>query len=735
MHPLADRRASRTIGAMRNLRLTVAGLMVCVSLTVAVAGQGPGKAVLEPFDYHGVALEDGPLLRQVLEVREFYLRIPDDDLLKGFRKRAGLAAPGNDLGGWYSDDIFHVFGQIVSGLSRMYAATGDEACREKVHHLVSEWGKCIAPDGYFFYSDHTNAPHYVYEKTVCGLVDAARYAGNRQAIGYLGRITDWAVKNLDRTNKYGFNWGGGPTEWYTLSENLYRAYLHTGDEKYRSFAKVWEYTEYWDIYAKKGDIFSRQKTYHAYSHVNCLSGAGAAYEVTGETHYLDTLRNAYDYLQANQTYATGGYGPNEQLAPAGLLLEYLDTQENHFETQCGSWAGFKMCKYLMRFTGDARYGDWIERLIINGLNAATNMGSDGRIMYYSCYGLPGATKHWFPFRWPCCAGSYPQATADYEDLVYFKDADSLYVNLFTPSHVDWKQAGAKIRLEQSTRFPESPRTVLTMGCDRDVEFALKIRVPGWLAGEMQVNVNGETAKPGVGSLHWVELRRTWRDGDRVEIELPMRFEACRHPASSKSAFPAAICYGPVTLAFRSPDGNPVGKIDFTDLGSALTPSPGEPLTFHLAADPSVLVRPFYMFRQDEPYYIYFDPARAWSRTSHEHLQYSGEWTVPGFLHVTRTPGSTVEFAFEGVGFRWVGQKFDDAGKCEVSVDGKAVAQVDQYAPERGAAFSYVVRDLPSGRHAVRLKLLEEKNPASKDRYANIGAFDVLAATAASRPAE
>ena len=92
------------------------------------------------------------------EVRDDYLRIPNDDLLKGFRQRAGLPAPGKDLGGWYSGDVFSVFGQIVSGLSRLYAATGDPACREKADSLIAEWAKCIAPDGYFFYSAKPNSP-------------------------------------------------------------------------------------------------------------------------------------------------------------------------------------------------------------------------------------------------------------------------------------------------------------------------------------------------------------------------------------------------------------------------------------------------------------------------------------------------------------------------------------------------------------------------------------------------
>jgi DUF1680 family protein len=232
-------------------------LMTC--LVGPSAGDGPpeqgaepaGRRLVEPFNYRGVTLTAGPLKSQVDEVRAFYLAIPDDDLLKGFRTRAGLPAPGKEMGGWYSSDTFLVFGQIVSGLARLHAATGDLACRNKANGLIDEWGKCIEPDGYFYASRKPNAPHYVYDKMLWGLIDAYVYCGNKEALGHIDRITDWAVRNLERSRRV----NDTSTEWYTLSENLYRAYLATGRAKYRDFAEVWEYRDYWNTLARKGDIF------------------------------------------------------------------------------------------------------------------------------------------------------------------------------------------------------------------------------------------------------------------------------------------------------------------------------------------------------------------------------------------------------------------------------------------------------------------------------------------------
>ena len=354
-------------------------------------GAPRGERLVEPFDYHGVTLLDGPLRRQVDEIRDFYLRIPNDDLLRPYRARAGRPAPGQDLGGWYCTNGYNAFPQILSGLARMYAGTGDPACKAKAEALLAEWSKCIEPDGFFYISRQSNAYHYIYDKFVGALVDLHHYCGSTPALGCLSRITDWAEKNLNRDNVFAFSWWGNGTEWYTLSENLYRAYLETGEPRYRDFAKVWEYRRYWDLYYEKRDIFGASETrrkgfaYHAYSHVNTLCGLGAGYAVTGDAYYLAALTNAYDYLHEHQCYATGGYGPDESLLRHDDFVRSVERSHHSFETQCGSWAGFKLSKYLLAFSGDARFGDWTERLVVNGIGASLPNTAEGGVFYYSDY--------------------------------------------------------------------------------------------------------------------------------------------------------------------------------------------------------------------------------------------------------------------------------------------------------------------------------------------------------------
>ena len=180
------------------------------------------------------------------------------------------------------------------------------------------------------------------------------------------------------------------------------------------------------------------------------------------------------------------------MAPDGSLGRALETRSDTAEVVCGSWAGFKMSRYLMRFTGEARYGDWIERLFYNGVGAALPLTGRGRNFYYGDYRVGGGMKvyNWDTFT--CCSGTYLQNLADYHNLIYYKDADSLYVNLYVPSEVTWTRRGGTVVLEQQTRYPEAETSVLTVKTARPARFAIKLRVPQWTRG-MRVTINGAAA--------------------------------------------------------------------------------------------------------------------------------------------------------------------------------------------------------------------------------------------------
>ncbi len=331
----------------------------------------------------------------------------------------------------------------------MSKATNDSAMLDKASFLIEEWAKAMDADGYFYYSREPHFPHYIYEKMVCGLVDMYAYGGNKNAISHLERITAWAEKNLDRTRRDVPKAGervfcGDGTEWYTLSENLYRAYQLTGDERYQNFGDVWHYDNYWSMFNAPNP---RPDYRHAYSHCNTLSSAAMTYAVTSNPKYLDTIVKAHDFFQRTQVYATGGFGPGEELMPPdGSLGDSLDTTSASFETGCGSWAIFKLSRYLMSFTGQAKYGDWVEKMFYNGIGGGLPMQPDGHTFYYSDYRVRGGAKVYLEDqKWCCCSGTYPQAIADYYNFIYLHDNDGLYVNLFVPSEVSWKGTGSRRR--------------------------------------------------------------------------------------------------------------------------------------------------------------------------------------------------------------------------------------------------------------------------------------------------
>ncbi|MFO0984447.1 MAG: glycoside hydrolase family 127 protein [Planctomycetota bacterium] len=593
-------------------------------------------------------------------------------------------------------------------------------CHEKLAALIHAWGECVAADGYFYFSEHSNAPHYTYDKMVGGLVDAITYAGSREAAELLARITTWAEANLGRKREYAFNAGSGETEWYTLSENLYRAYLATGDVRYREFAALWEYPAYWNLFRDGKDMFGAGvRAYHAYSHVNTLAGAGAAYLVSGEPRYREILERAHDVLSAHQRFATGGFGPDEQLLPAAELVARMGVTHHSFETQCGTWAVFKLCKYLTTITGHARYGDWVERLCWNALAASPGTDASGCTFYYSDYHRDGASKVLYPEPFSCCTGTRPLALAELVDLIYFRDADAVHVNLFLPATVRLTLGGAPVSIRQVTRFPEEPRTTLEVMCARPVRFSIRVRAPGWLAAAPQATVNDAAVEIARDARGWLVVTREWQPGDRLAVTLPMAMAS--EPFIAGEPLPRALTLGPLVLAVRATDQPPHQAIDLDHPESDLERTE-EPLTFRLRRDPAALVRPFYTVALHEPYFIALDPTSR--RVAHWLLAFAGAWQDAGRFRYGNVVGMSMSYRFTGTRVRWLGWRFDDGGLAEVAIDGQRVAVVDQYGPGRDLEFDWQSAPLASGAHTIKITLLAAKNPASKDHYLNIAGLEV-----------
>ncbi len=521
--------------------------------------------MLRAVDRRAVALRPGPLRDQLKHQHRLFLGIDNDRLLKPFRVLAGQAAPGSDMGGWYdASSDFHVdpadwgsanwhgyipghsFGQYLSGLARIHAATGVAATRVKVQSMVDGYAATISPR---FFDDY-NLPAYTYDKIVIGLVDAYRYAGVAAARGALDRVTDAVLPflpthALTREERRALPYTREAQIWdepYTLPEHLFLASEAGMGERYRALAlRFLQDKALFDPLARGQSPLAGK---HAYSHVNALNSAFEAYRATGAAKYLAAAVNGFGFVEA-QSYASGGWGPNEELVGPDdhdTLYRMLSETHRSFETPCGVFGHYKIAMRLLGLTGDSRYGDGMERLLYNAILGAKPTLADGSTFYYSDYNANGR-KVYRGEAWPCCSGSFIQLAADYGISSYLLADGGVYFNLYVPSTID-PGFGEGVRLTQSGDYPYDPRVTIDVEAARPTAFDLHLRIPAWAGPHTRITVNGkpqDAVRPG----SFAKVTRRWRQGDRVVLELDfgMRLE----PLNEQHADMVALMTGPLVL--------------------------------------------------------------------------------------------------------------------------------------------------------------------------------------------
>src|SRR5579871_1614672 len=544
-------------------------------LVPARAATDPGTVAVHPplscFAYSDVELLDSPLKRQFEENHARFLNLDDDRLLKVYRQVAGLPAPGEDMGGWYDLTGFslegndfhgfiagHSFGQYVSGLARAYAVTGSEETRAKINRLVKGYGETLDAKAKFFVD--YRLPAYTYDKLSCGLIDAHEFAHDPLAMEIHEKLTHAIIaylpeKALSRQEQRSrphkdtsYTWD----ETYTLPENLFLAYQRSGDVFYREMAKKYlEDDTYFNPLSQGNNVLPFE---HAYSHVNAFSSAMQAYITLGSEKHLRAAKNGFEMLQTTQSFATGGWGPNESFGEPGTgqLGNSLGDTHASFEPPCGAYGHFKITRYLLRATKDSKYGDSMERMLYNTILGAWPIQADGTSFYYSDYATTGK-KVWYGQKWPCCSGTFPQLAGDYHISTYLRSADGVYVNLFVPSKLHWSDSGGRYALTQETRYPIENTVQIQVAASQPVDYTMYVRIPAWATPNPILSVNGKRVTDSVQPGTFAAIRRTWRDGDRLELELPMPLRL--EPVDVEHADQVALLRGPLVL-FAVTDSQP-----------------------------------------------------------------------------------------------------------------------------------------------------------------------------------
>lgn len=526
---------------------------------------------LSGFEYRDVELLESSFLRQRSDTVELYLRHPHmDDILHEDRVKAGIPSTANGMTGWGPS-----IGQYLGAFSKLYACTGDERLRERCMVLYRGWKACAqkAPSVY-------DRGTYMYDKFMGGLLDMYEYMGVAEALEDVCRLTEHAIANFDTSiprDGVQDRRMKGQIEWYTLPENLLRAYQITGDSIYRDFASTWFYDYMWDK-MRAGDFSIGPR--HAYSHVNSLSSAARAYIVTEDPKYLEVITRGYQELLHKHTYITGGYGPAETLFGEGegylghmlkSAHDFPDGISNVFksfwggssvrsdtwgscEVSCCAWAVFKLCNYLLKLTGDARYGVWAERMLVNGTLAQLPITKDGKVMYYANYFLNGGVKTVEDRRltagggnnvWQCCTGTFPQDVAEYANMIYYQDAGGIYVSQYIPSKLHFQHEGDSFGISSTARFPEEEMLVLSIQAPRPAAFSVHIRVPSWADERAALYINGKQQSLTIEPDTWLTLDRRWEDGDEIRFAFPYRLRMVAVDDKNKDI--AALAFGPLAL--------------------------------------------------------------------------------------------------------------------------------------------------------------------------------------------
>ena len=616
MAKIVDRRTF-----LKTAAATTAATYAARSLPASAAAIDQARVAVTPplstFPYADVRLLDGPMKQQFEENHARFLNLADDRMLKVFRQVAGLPAPGEDMGGWYDLTGFdltrgdfqgfiagHSFGQYVSALARAYAVTGSEATRAKVLRLVKGYAETLDPKAKFFVD--YRLPAYTYDKLSCGLIDAHEFVRDPMAMDVHEKLTRAMVaylpeKALSRAEQRSRPHKSTPYTWdesYTLPENLFLAYQRSGKTLYRDMGKRYlEDDTYFGPLSQGNNVLPFE---HAYSHVNAFSSAMQAYITLGSEMHLRAAKNGFSMLENTQSFATGGWGPNESFGEPGTgqLGDSLSTTHASFETPCGAYGHFKITRYLLRVTKDAHYGDSMERVLYNTILGALPIQADGISFYYADYNNAGK-KVYYKDKWPCCSGTFPQLAADYHISTYLRASDGVYVNLFTPSSVNWTDGGGKYGLTQQTKYPLDNKVQINISGSRSAEYMVYVRIPGWATSDAVLSVNGNRASGAVQPGTFAAVRRTWKDGDRVELELPMPLRL--EPVDANHPHLVALMRGPLVL-FAVGDSQP-GFDKAELLRAQLVNNAAGDSTATSADGNSISMRP-YMSIKDESYSTY-----------------------------------------------------------------------------------------------------------------------------------
>ena len=513
----------------------------------------PVEAV--PFPMKNVRLGPGAFSAAADANRRYLKTLPPDRLLHSFRLTAGLPSSAEPLGDWEKPDCelrgHFTGGHYLSACALAFASSNDEQLKSNGDLMVAELAKCQAKhkNGYLSafpqelfdrLRDGVNvwAPFYTIHKVMAGHLDMYALTGNEQALDTVEKMAQWVRSWSDPLSEQQMQrvllveYGG-------MGEVLCNLYAVTGKHEYLNLAKRFDKKWFFDPLAAHRDEL---KGLHVNTHIPQVIAAARLYQLTGDKHYWNIADYFWNEVTKERSYCTGGTSNFETWrTEPGVLSTQLSPQTTE---DCCAYNMMKLTRHLFGWSTQARYMDYYERTLFNH-RMGTIDPETGTTVYYLPLGNGYSKIYAKPFDsfW-CCNGTAAEEFAKLTDTIYFHEDNSVFVNLYIASELNWPEKA--FRLAQQTSFPDEQGTTLMISVPKPVDIDLKFRIPHW-AKTGSVKVNGQRlpafAEPG----SYLVLRGPWKDGDRIELHLPMHLHAAPIPDKDNLQ---AVMYGPLVMAAR-----------------------------------------------------------------------------------------------------------------------------------------------------------------------------------------
>jgi uncharacterized protein len=555
-----------------------------------------------PFSISQVSLLDSPFRANMNRILAYLSFIDADRMLHTFRVNVGLPSSAQPVGGWDAPNVElrgHSMGHLLSALALAYANTGTAAYKTKGDYLVNQLAVCQGRasaagfnGGYLSAYPETFidrvearqtvwAPYYTLHKIMAGLLDMHLLTGNAEALDVLVRKAAWVKFRTDRLSATQIQ-NMLDTEFGGMNEVLTNLYAVTENPDHLTVARRFDHAEIFDPLAANQD---RLSGYHANTQIPKIIGAIREYHQTGVERYRMIAANFWDIVTRHHSYAIGGNSNGEYFRPSDQIAGQLSDSTCE---SCNSYNMLKLTRQLF-FTDPSRvdYLDFYERTLYNHILGAQSPNAPRHQHTYFVPLRPGAIKTYSNDynNFTCCHGTGMESQAKFADSIYCFAGETLYVNLFIPSVLNWSQRGITVR--QDTTFPDQPSTRLTITGSGHI--ALKIRVPSWARQGTQVRLNGVVQNITVTPNTFLTLDRTWVSGDVVDVTVSPAIELESTPDNSAVR---AVKYGAIVLAGEFGSNN-LATMPALDPAS-LRPDPAVPLRYTATASTgAVSLIPFF----------------------------------------------------------------------------------------------------------------------------------------------